>query len=53
MYTNEKEDAVVLVMSAWDVMTAMGAQIAVMTVRHHLPDMSRSLSHTTSERVAW
>jgi hypothetical protein len=41
----------VLAMSAWDVSTASPAVKPGKIVRLYVPDMRRSLSHTTSERV--
>jgi hypothetical protein len=51
LHTNEKEDATVLAMSAWDVMTVPPTEMPGMRVRLHLPDIRRSLFHATSERV--
>jgi hypothetical protein len=38
-------------MSSWDVMVAPPTEMPGMVVRLHLPDMRRSLFHTTSERA--
>jgi hypothetical protein len=38
-------------MSVWEVRTASPEQKPVMMVRLYLPDMRRTLSHTTSKRV--
>jgi hypothetical protein len=46
-----EKDATVFAISAWDGRTAPAADKPGMTVRLYLPDMRRSLSQTTWERI--